>query len=744
MSAISTADGLRKRHEIPSKSLDPTIVSDASFDDVSGKSKSAKAVRTAAQDPDALATTLDHTVGVILTVLAFFTRIYNIGWANFVVWDEAHFGKFASFYLKREFYFDVHPPLGKILLGFSGILARYNGSFAFESGGHYPEGMNYTTMRIFAAVFGALMVPAAYYTGIQLRLSKPAAILLGTMVLLDTSYIAITRFILLDSMLLFFTCLSAYCLVTFRNYQKFSPFSAKWYFWLFATGFSLGCVVSVKWVGLFAIALIGLHTVDDLWDMWGDRKLPLTKYAKHWAARIVFLIVVPISIYIFSFWLHFTILNHSGDGDAQMSSLFQAGLEGTDFHLNPIEVVYGSKVTLKNNAHGGGLLHSHVQKFPTGSEQQQVTCYHHKDDNNNWIIDYAWGAPQVDPDTIVPIKDGDIVRLVHDMTKRNLHSHIEKAPVTTTDNEVSCYGNSTVGDANDHWKVEIVDDVAIRGLKQIHSLTTRFRLRHVNTGCLLRSSGVTLPDWGFKQAEVVCAKKNDLKSSANIWNIEKHVNDKLPAGQKGAYKSRFFKDFIDLNVAMWTSNNALTPDPDNEDDNLVSHPYQWPFGLVGLRMCGWGPNDIKFYLLGHPLIWWGSTVSLAVFGGLVAVYLIRYQRKFEDWKTFEDWDNFYFASKVAFFGWFLHYLPFYIMGRVMYLHHYFPAVYFAMIMLALMLDHLGQKLGSTLHRAIILGAGVAIVLAFWHFAPFAFGFNDDASNYASRRWLKSWKVYGDE
>jgi dolichyl-phosphate-mannose--protein O-mannosyl transferase len=37
-----------------------------------------------------------------------------------------------------------------------------------------------------------------------------------------------------------------------------------------------------------------------------------------------------------SFKIHFMILNHSGPGDAQMSSLFQANLVGNDFAKNPL------------------------------------------------------------------------------------------------------------------------------------------------------------------------------------------------------------------------------------------------------------------------------------------------------------------------------------------------------------------------------------------------------------------------
>jgi hypothetical protein len=164
----------------------------------------------------------------------------------------------------------------------------------------------------------------------------------------------------------------------------------------------------------------------------------------------------------------------------------------------------------------------------------------------------------------------------------------------------------------------------------------------------------------------------------------------VPQGNVKLYKSPFWKDFWHLNVAMMTSNNALVPDPDKEDI-LASAPTDWPFLYLGLRMCGWADNQIKYYLIGTPVIWWGSSISMIAGIFTLGFYLMRMQRQYQDWAPGE-WENWLYVLKIAFAGWAFHYrecrlgmrrasvadmshfaVPFLIMGRVTYLHHYVSA-----------------------------------------------------------------------
>lgn len=123
---------------------------------------------------------------------------------------------------------------------------------------------------------------------------------------------------------------------------------------------------------------------------------------------------------------------------------------------------------------------------------------------------------------------------------------------------------------------------------------------------------------------------------------------------------------------MMTTNNALIPDPD-KFDILASSPFDWPFQHLGLRMCGWGPQQLKYYLIGTPLIWMGSTISLIISVFLLGFYLFRQQRKYVDMEprtvfhypgvvTYDtersytgEWDHFLYVGKIAFFGWFFHF-----------------------------------------------------------------------------------------
>ncbi|KAM0471184.1 hypothetical protein ACHAPX_009527 [Trichoderma viride] len=729
-SGADLGDGLRKR-QVASPGAPSLIASQP--DDKKKLAQKEKSFFEVFADIESIVAPL------IFTAVAIFTRLYKIGISDIVTWDEAHFGKFGSYYIKHEYYFDVHPPLGKMLVGLSGVLAGYNGSFEFKSGEKYPEDVNYTFMRAFNAAFGIACIPMAYFTAKELKLARPAVWLVTLMVLCENSYTTISRFILLDSMLLCGTFATTLCWAKFHN-QRRNSFEPEWFFWLFMTGVSIGCVCSVKLVGLFVTALVGLYTIEDLWSKYGDRRMPIPVLAAHFSARVVGLIVVPFLIYMLSFALHFAILDSTGPGDAQMSSLFQANLKGTEVGKNsPLEIAIGSRATIKNMGYGGGLLHSHVQTYPEGSGQQQVTCYHHKDANNDWFFYPNRYEPDYDPEGDLRfIGDGSIIRLIHAQTGRNLHSHDIDAPVTKSHREVSSYGNLTVGDEKDHWKIEVVRDAASRDRSKIRTLTTAFRLKHTAMDCYLRAGNVNLPQWGFKQIEVTCDKQNNPRDTYTHWNVEAHVNDKLPESDPNVYKSPFIHDFIHLNVAMMTSNNALVPDPDKQDD-LASQWWQWPILNVGLRMCGWDDNIVKYFLLGNPFIYWGSTVSLGLVGLVVVWYIVRWQRGYRELDN-KEIDQIHYAGIYPVIGWFLHYLPFVIMARVTYVHHYYPALYFAILSLGFLVDWTMRNRAAVV-QGVIYGVLYSVIIGLYIlFMPICWGMTGNHQQYSYLKWFDNWRI----
>ena len=100
----------------------------------------------------------------VLTVIAAAVRLFRIHQPTSVVFDEVHFGGFASKYIHGKFFMDVHPPLAKMLIALAGWLAGFDGSFDFKDiGKDYLEpGVPYVAMRLFCAVCGILTIPTMF------------------------------------------------------------------------------------------------------------------------------------------------------------------------------------------------------------------------------------------------------------------------------------------------------------------------------------------------------------------------------------------------------------------------------------------------------------------------------------------------------------------------------------------------------------------------------------------------------
>uniref|UniRef100_A0A336M336 Protein O-mannosyl-transferase 2 n=1 Tax=Culicoides sonorensis TaxID=179676 RepID=A0A336M336_CULSO len=604
--------------------------------------------------------------GLIL-ILTIATRFYKVTEPDHVCWDETHFGKMGSWYINRTFFFDVHPPLGKMLIGLSGLLTGYNGSYPFEKPGDKYNGTRYEGMRYFCTTLGALIIPMSYDIVYDLTYSVQAAAIAASYILFDVGMLTLNQYILLDPILLFFMTASVLGMVKITKHtENGNSFKFQWWLWLMFTGTMLACTISVKFVGLFVVLLVGFHTINDLWNELCDLSKPVLHTVKQLIARALTLIILPIFLYFLFFYIHLSVLNRSGNGDGFYSSAFQSQLIGNSLHnaSMPRKVAYGAIVTIKNHKTGGGYLHSHYHLYPkgVGARQQQITTYTHKDDNNRWLVKPYNKDPS--QDTVQIVKHGDLIRLEHVQTRRNLHAHRELAPLTKKHFQVTGYGENGTGDANDIWKIFLTggkeDD-------EVETVTSKFTLVHYLQSCALVASGKQLPKWGFEQQEVSC--NPNIRDKNGYWNVEDNIYDKLPNVSFQVYAPGFLARFLESHAVMFQGNAGLKP----KEGEVTSRPWQWPINYRGQFFSG---SNYRIYLLGNPIIWWSNLIFLFLFLLVFSIQSIRMQRGYiSPSDTTTNWRSIN-AGSWLFIGWLLHYLPFWGMGRVLYFHHYFPALIF--------------------------------------------------------------------
>ncbi len=276
----------------------------------------------------------NNWVIIYLIVLGLATRFIFIWWPNEVVFDEVHSGKIIVSYLTGKFsFFDIHPPLGKILVAFLFKITDSNLNFDFENIGENYGQTPYIILRFWPNFLGGLIPLAVFLLARQLNFSLFSAFLAGLFLVLDNALIVHSHFLMFDAFMLFFgfAGLAAFFYSRNRSYNLT---------WLIIAGVLLGSAISSKWTGLAFLAVAILTFAFDYLSQLLKIKADLFSADKTIKIKFNFfllknylstqllkgflgLLIVPATVYILVFAIHFMLITKPGEANSFLSPDFQ-------------------------------------------------------------------------------------------------------------------------------------------------------------------------------------------------------------------------------------------------------------------------------------------------------------------------------------------------------------------------------------------------------------------------------------
>lgn len=308
-------------------------------------------------------TTSDCFLVMFLTIATLINRFWKIEYPNSVVFDEVYFGNFTNYYIKGSFYFDIHPPLAKLLMFFIAKYGEYNGTIEFSKKTWHPyESIDYVLLRITPAFFSAFCSPLIYLSMRFAQFSRCASFSAGCLISFDTTMLSEGRFILTDGILHFFTCLN----LAFMSYTLQIPRSStKFWILMFFTGITLGFACSVKNT---AWGLCLLNAIIHFFELFVKHNRFTPRFFLDLINRGLVLIFPLLIIYIGSFIIHFKYLPYNGPGDPyidnemkkELLSKDENGLQLRAFRLTGENVVFRSiKMSLIMHIDNMGITEFH-------------------------------------------------------------------------------------------------------------------------------------------------------------------------------------------------------------------------------------------------------------------------------------------------------------------------------------------------------------------------------------------------
>mmetsp|Transcript_11064 Transcript_11064/g.27205 ORF Transcript_11064/g.27205 Transcript_11064/m.27205 type:complete len:222 (+) Transcript_11064:2352-3017(+) len=193
-------------------------------------------------------------------------------------------------------------------------------------------------------------------------------------------------------------------------------------------------------------------------------------------------------------------------------------------------VTCGSAIAIRHLESKKYFLKSSSHKF--GASGQQVVSLDVQGSGGiMWQIQAAHNKTCT---TGEPVTCGEVVRLTHVETSKNLHcQHGLPAPLSPYNNEVSGFGNEGVGDAFDNWRVECIQRKGAQQAKgQMWMSGGLVRFQHVESKRWLVSGTKTK----FNQSNCPhCPIHGELEVSATNRNSDAATQSSIFRADDGAY-----------------------------------------------------------------------------------------------------------------------------------------------------------------------------------------------------------------
>lgn len=265
---------------------------------------------------------------IVLIVLGFLTHFLFLSYPSNVVWDETYYSKFSASYVESQDVFDIHPPLGKLILASGiklfGYKARVNPD-DLGIGKPYPDNFPYIGLRFFPALFGGLLASILYLILINLGINRIISFFGGLMLIFENSILVSGRVGLMDNFILFFGLLSILLAVLSVKTKKFN--NILWPMIL------VGLAGSVKWTGFGYIFFPLMLAIF------------LRKSFKFKIYQWMLLLSAPFMIYFLIFTFKFLTLSYPSlfqwDNKLQQNEFIKIGDRTTLALKNPILLVGG-------------------------------------------------------------------------------------------------------------------------------------------------------------------------------------------------------------------------------------------------------------------------------------------------------------------------------------------------------------------------------------------------------------------